>query len=255
MWRSAVLATLLGACGASLADDPSQHSAVDAPQTSTGDSTTIGIPDAATVSMPDAPAAPARVVYLNFDGVTLTKANASDATNNKAAWMTSSPGTAPPYNNTTGKTTIVDGVTARLTGIATVVTTRPASGEYVMVVYGGTAQQVHSFYGQAVAQLDCNDTVKNDVAWISSNVNPTDAIDTTMGAIGFGLGLSSVNKGDDCMCSWADNCTPNNNPCVLRDNQTRDTNVGNDPNLGTPQICPGATQNELTTFKTAFATP
>lgn len=248
---------MLGACGANLADDPSQHTVIDAPQASTVDSTVIGTTDAATVVPPDAPATPTRVVYLNFDGVTtLTKGTPSDAKANKAAWMIGNTGTAPAYGGgATAKQTIIDGVTARLTGIATVVTTRPTTGEYVMVIYGGTAQQVKSFYGQAVAQLDCNDTVKSDVAWLAGNLDPTDAIDTTMGAIGFGLGLSSVNKPDDCMCSWANQCTPNNNPCVLRDNQTRDTNVGDDPNLGTPQKCPGATQDELTVFKTAFATP
>ena len=38
---------------------------------------------------PDAPAcANGRVVFLNFDGVTLTDALASDATLNRASWMT-----------------------------------------------------------------------------------------------------------------------------------------------------------------------
>lgn len=122
-----------------------------------------------------------------------------------------------------------------------------------MVMYGGTAAQAHSFYGVAVNQLDCGDSVKNDVAWIAGNVDPTSAIDTTIGAIGFGLGLSSVNRVDDCFCSWGDNCQPSNAACVLRDAQTRDTNVGNDPNTGNPQICAGTTQDELTAFKTAFS--
>jgi hypothetical protein len=194
-------------------------------------------------------------VYLNFAGVTTLTKGPSDARTNTAAWLHGNgTGTVPPYGGSQQDVdTIRDGVIARLTGIATVTVSRPTTGEYVMVMYGGTAAQAHSGYNVAVNQLDCGDLVKNDVAWIEDGIDPTSAIDTTMGAIGFGLGLSSVNKTDDCFCSWGDQCSPSAAACVLRDAQTRDTNVGTDPNTGTAQICPGATQDELTTFKTAFS--
>ena len=129
---------------------------------------------------------------------------------------------------------------------------RPTSGEYMMIIYGGTAAQVHSFYGVAVNELDCGDARKSDVAWIAGNVAPAAAVDTTMGAIGFGLGLSSTALTDDCMCSWGNNCTRTTSPCVLRDGVARDQTVSNNPNTNTPQLCPGATQDEVTTFATAF---
>jgi hypothetical protein len=246
------LSMLLAGCGAKLAEDSNNQLSVDAGSQQPIDGAINPNIDAPAGSQ-DAPAAAARVVYLNFTGATLTK-GPSDATTNTASWLyNATTGTAPAYaGGATAIGTIVTGVTSRLNGVATVVTTRPTSGEYVMIIYGGTAANVHSFYGVAVNQLDCGDTRKNDVAWIAGNVSPTAAIDTTMGAIGFGLGLSSVNSVDDCLCSWGNNCTPSNAACVLRDGQTRDPNVTNDPNTGAAQICPGTTQDELTTFRTAF---
>ncbi len=257
MWKVSVLATLLAACGAKLADDPSNHTGVDASTPPPSDSDPNDPIDAAPNAPPidGAIAAATRVVYLNFSGVTTLTKGPSDAHTNTAAWLVGTgTGTVPPYAGSQQDIdTIRDGVIARLNGIATVTVSRPMTGDYVMVMYGGTAAQAHSHYGTAVNQLDCGDTVKSDVAWIEGNINPTSAINTTMGAIGFGLGLSSVNVTDDCFCSWADTCQPSGAACTLRDAQTRDTNVGTDPNTGNPQICPGATQDEKTTFKTAFS--
>lgn len=73
-----------------------------------------------------------------------------------------------------------------------------------------------------------------------------------MGAIGFGLGLSATTTTSDCMCSWGNACQPAGD-CTLHNGIARDTNVGNNPNGGQPQDCPGlTTQDELTTFQTAF---
>jgi hypothetical protein len=251
MWKVLSLSMLLAACGAKLAEDANQPG-VDA-RLGVIDSGVIDPNVDASIPSPDAPAIAARVVYLNFTGVTLTK-GASDATTNTASWLyQSTTGTAPAYaGGAAAIGTIVSGVTARLNNVATVTTTRPTSGDYIMIVYGGTNAQVHSFYGTAVNELDCGDTRKSDVAWISGNVAPADAVDTTMGAIGFGLGLSSTALTDDCMCSWGNNCQRTTSPCVLRDGIARAQNVVTNPNTGTPQLCPGATQDEITTFTTAF---
>ena len=253
MWKLIGLATLLCACGAKLAGDQ-QDLGTDAAATTVDAGSTTTVDDAGNVVSIDAPpATPSRVVYLNFVGVpVLKKGTPSDAKANTASWLVGNgSGTVPPYGGSQADVdTIRDGVKARLAGIATVTVSRPTTGEYVMVMYGGTAAQAHSFYGEAVAKLDCGDLVASDVAWISGDEAPTAAIDTTIGAIGFGLGLSSVDRADDCFCSWGNNCT-RSGACVLRNGQTRDTNVGTDPQ-GVQMICPGATQNELTVFTTAF---
>jgi hypothetical protein len=135
------------------------------------------------------------------------------------------------------------------------VTTRPTTGEYIMIIIGGTNAQSKSFYSTAVNELDCGDAHHDDIGWITENPQletPTSTIDTTMGAIGFGLGLASTNDPSDCMCSWGDNCRRNGNPCTLSANATLDKAVGNNPNTGLPQTCSNTTQNETATFQAAF---
>jgi hypothetical protein len=207
----------------------------------------------------DAPNPNARVVYLNFDPVTLFQAAASDATKNEAAWLQAGSGSSPGYHTNVGTqqediAAVTSGVTNALDGVAKVVTTRPLTGEYVMIVYGGTAADVKSFYGDAVNELDCGDVVPNDVGWIADQVSTADAVNDTLGAIGFGLGLTSTTTTTDCMCSWGNNCTPAAGSCVLDNGIARATSVFDGPN-GQPLSCPaaGPTQDELTTFKTAFA--
>jgi hypothetical protein len=219
--------------------------------------------DAATSSdadpMRQADAAPpacfnGRVVYLNFDGVALTDAAASDATLNRASWMNQPQGTAPPFRMGDGnRANIIAGITQGVrdhlsTFPITVVTQRPAQGPYVMIVYGGTAQNVGSNYGFAVNELDCNESEKSDVAWIGDNFTTVQRhVNTTIGAIGFGLGLTATSDPDDCMCGWANGCQKDHSkPCVLS------TNIARDP--GATQLCAGAgaTQNEQAAFATAF---
>jgi hypothetical protein len=202
----------------------------------------------------DASACPSgRVLYLNFDGQALTDAVKSDSTMNLASWMTIASGTAPPYragdpDRAAKIQAIVDGLRAQLAPYPiTVVTTRPASGPYMMFVWGGVAQQVGSRFGGAVQELDCGDLTKNDVAWFSDNIGSTQRnVNFAMGAIGFGLGLTATTDPQGCMCGW-DNAADCDNtvPCKLS------TNIARDPNAN--QLCPGlTTQNEVEAFATGF---
>ncbi|HEX8111950.1 MAG TPA: hypothetical protein VF516_29665 [Kofleriaceae bacterium] len=192
-----------------------------------------------------------RTLYLNFDGQTLTQ-GPSDATQNTAQWMNKMNGAAPPYRQTdTGRDlqiqTIVDGVTRQLARFPIAVTRiRPSSGNYVMIVYGGTASMVGSNFGAAVNQLDCGDTRPDDVAWIADNVTGQRAINTTIGAIGFGLGLTATIDPADCMCSWDNGCLPDNTVrCTLGSPIARDPQAN--------QRCAGTTsQDEAAAFRTAF---
>ena len=101
-----------------------------------------------------------RVVYLNFEGATLTAAAASDATQNRASWMQISSGTAPRYKTAAADRdqliqAIVDGVRGQLSSFPiAVVTQRPVTGPYGMIVYCGTYTQVGSRYTSAVNTLD-----------------------------------------------------------------------------------------------------
>src|SRR5262249_29286808 len=121
-----------------------------------------------------------------------------------------------------------------------------SSGNYVMIVYGGTASVVGSNFGVAVNQLDCGDTHPNDVAWIADNITGQRAINSTIGAIGFGLGLTATIDPADCMCSWDNACRSDNTvPCTLGSPIARDPQAN--------QRCPGTTsQDEVAAFRTAF---
>lgn len=210
----------------------------------------------AAVSPDAAPACPnGRRVYLNFDGVTLTDAATSDATQNRASWMTNGVTTAnvPPYrlgdaDRAAQIQTIVDGLRAQLAAYPMeVVTTRPAAGPYMMIVFGGTAQQVGSRFGVGVQELDCGDLQKSDVAWIADAVSPPQRVmNTAMGAIGFGLGLTATTDPLGCMCGWDNACQSNNNvACTLSPMIARDPTAD--------QLCPGLTsQDEVAAFATEF---
>jgi hypothetical protein len=192
-----------------------------------------------------------RAVYLNFDGQLLIQ-GPSDATLDQAEWMTTPAGLAPPFRLTdAGRDlaiqTIVDGVTRQLARFPITVTrTRPSAGNYVMIVYGGSQDDVGSKFSAAVNQLDCDDGRPNDVAWIADNVTGQRAINTTIGAIGFGLGLTATLDTSDCMCSWANGCRPDNTaPCTLGSPIPRDSQAS--------QRCAGTTsQDEVAAFRTAF---
>lgn len=210
-------------------------------------------PDAPPVdSGPVCLATQARSVYLNFDGQALARATTSDATQNQAAWMNKANGTAPPYRQGSGTRAadilqISDGIKAALAGLnVDVVTTRPTTGPYMMVVFGGTAANVGSNYGGAVQKLDCGNQVVNDVAWVADNVTPNQrAINFALGAIGFGVGMTATNNTNDCMCGWDNGCNQTNNPCTFG------TAIATDPTAN--QTCPNqATQNEGQAIQQAF---
>jgi len=250
MFRLLVIATALSACQATIygGDDGVQE--VDGGQQNNIDAM-MASPDVAMID-----AAPvcvlAQSVYLNFDGQALARATASDATQNQAAWMNKANGTAPAFRAGSGNrandiTQITNGITTGLTGLGvTVVTTRPATGPYMMVVFGGAQEQVGSDFSGAVQKLDCGNLVQSDVAWIGDGVTPNQrVINFALGAIGFGVGLTATNDSNDCMCGWANGCQQTTNACSLSATINRDN--------GAQQTCPNVTtQNEPQAIDQAF---
>lgn len=243
------IALFSSACSAQVSDGGARLGDLDA---GVGDDATTAQPDAALDAAPVA-LCNKRVLYLNFEGQALTRGK-SDATLNRAEWMTDDNGTAPPYRKDDGDRAtqikdITDGVRAQLVGFPiTVTTTRPATGEYVMVVLGGRQGQVKSAFGSAVNRLDCDDSRHNDVAWVSDGVTGKQRIiNTIIGAVGFGVGLTAVDDPADCMCAWDNDCTPDdNNACKLGSPAARDPNAR--------QKCAGAddNQDEVAFLKKAF---
>jgi len=213
----------------------------------------------------DAPPACAngRQVFLEFLGVTLTKAANSDSPTNTARWLTNTSAVIPQFrqggaNRAQEITEIVDGVKQRLsTTPITVVTTRPASGPYVMVVLGGAnvnnGGTVGTIYSYATSFHDCGDATKNDIAWVSDmttaasgmNASTEYIADLVIGSIGWSLGLDGTGDGTSCMCGWASSCTNATGACTLSANGTSAITGGNET------AC-NVTQNEVTAFSTGF---
>ena len=260
------LVLLAAGCGAQLGDGPEQATSTDANTGGGGGNGTGGgngngsgsgsgsgtHMDAGTSNA----CANGRKVYLNFDGVTVTQATPSDSTQNKVSWI-SAGATIPRYQDGSGTrtadiATIVSGVKSRLamTPIE-VVTTRPATGPYVMIIFGGKRTSdggtVGTNYSYATNEHDCGDLVKNDVGWVSDAPSISYAQDLAIGAIGWGLGLNGTTNGDDCMAGWANNTNSNSGACTL--SASIATTTSNSPATTCPNQNP---QNEVAAFSTGF---
>jgi hypothetical protein len=201
----------------------------------------------------DAPPACAnnRVVYLSFEGETLTQ-GATDSTRNTAAWIGVATASVPAFhpglsNRATEIQNIVDGVRTRLSNTPIqVVTTRPASGPYVMIVLGGSNNNVGSQYTYATSDHDCGDLVKNDVGWVSDAPSLSYVPDLIVGTIGWGLGLQGTNDPGDCMCAWANSCSSNPGACSLS------PSIATTPSTGNTTCAGQNPQNEVAAFSTQF---
>jgi MYXO-CTERM domain-containing protein len=126
-----------------------------------------------------------RIVYLNFDGVTLKASNATDdALANESAILTGAVSAGQtraiaPFNvndldSTEGLTReeIISRVVEELYASHApynieFVTQRPASGNYSMVVFGGSCQTVAGQSGCAgIALLDCGDFMPANITFV-----------------------------------------------------------------------------------------
>jgi len=124
----------------------------------------------------------------------------------------------------------------------TVVTDRPASGPYVMILFGGTQSGVGTNFGFAQNTLDCGDGTKSDVGWVSDTVPSLQLVaNFAIGAVGFGLGLTATTDTNDCMCGWGNNCQQSGAACTLS------------TNIAAKADCPNqTTENEVAAFQQAF---
>ena len=235
--RALLVFGLLAGCNARLGYAPADLDATTIDDT--GTHSTDVIVDGA----PDAPplCGNGRVIYLNFEGASLTRANTSDATQDYAVWMGQATGTLAQFRPGAGDRTtqIDDTVTAFKTGIAghpdiQVVTTKPTIGPFFEIGFGGDASNVSVPYLYAVDRLDCGDTAtKSDIGWVfEAAESPQRAANFALGALLFGLGATGTTNSNDCMCGWLTNCQASNNACTFSTSITAATgcNVPNPVN-------------------------
>lgn len=181
------------------------------------------------------PASGANVYYLNFDGAGLTP-GADDPSANQSQLVSNSV-TIPAYlagdaQRTSKIQTLIDEVEAILAPYdVAVVTTRPSSGEYDMLIAGGTSQMVGLPAGQpAVAVVDCTATPPPHISLLFDLSTGHDAARQIVGALGVSHGISATTKSSDCMCIADGSCTTLASVCTV---STTNTDVSSNVFCGT----------------------
>jgi hypothetical protein len=139
-----VLVMACAGCG----DDAAHPDALQLPDAAPADAPgPDAAPDAPTAACPnpstDAGGGGTYTVYLNADGVTLTKSNCDNATTNCTHLIMQSQAVVPPFmNGAANRDSVIAEIAAHIEEVLLpysidVVTTRPASGPYYMIVLGG----------------------------------------------------------------------------------------------------------------------
>jgi hypothetical protein len=213
-WVMLLCVTACGDDGAGPAD-----ASVDSPADAT--------PDAPGFDCATSPNTGTHKVFLAVDGVTLTKGAASDATMNKTVLFqgatqmaTIAPWRSAAADRTAQIAAVVCGVRTSLARFdVSVVTTRPASGAYEMIVIGGQATDfgIAVPSGTAISMVAINDCLNNnqlDVGWVAETPAPSmptftltsiETANLAVAALGIGDGLAASKSISNCMCPAGSN--------------------------------------------------
>lgn len=154
-----------------------------------------------------------RVVYLNFDGVTLSRSNTNDdARLNVSAIVNSSTEVVPAFDpgdlsGTSGlsRAQIIDRVVSDLYVIhqpydIDFVTSRPASGNYSMVVFGGSCSSVVGQGCAGIALRDCDDRMPSNITFVfPPGLRVSDLATTAAQEAAHAWGLGHTDDRDDVM--------------------------------------------------------
>jgi hypothetical protein len=161
-----------------------------------------------------------RNVYLNFSGVTLqASANGPDDATTNTTWMIADVVgdngslTIPPFNwndlgslsGATSQQEIIDYTLAELRSYhnpynVAFTTTRPTSGTYHMVVFGGTCQGVVGTSCAGIAPLDCSDFSPSNIVFaFPGGLRAVDLATTAAQELAHAFGLSHTYDTTDIM--------------------------------------------------------
>lgn len=164
-----------------------------------------------------------RIVYLNFEGVTLTYSSQNDdAVQNLSAIVNSQTEVIAPFSTSQLSSTqglsrqqIIDRVVSDMYTLhedfdVDFVTSRPASGPYSMVVFGGSCQStVGSNNCAGVALLDCGDQMPNNITFVfPPGLRVADLATTAAQEAAHAFGLGHTNDQDDVMYPAIQNYIP-----------------------------------------------
>ncbi|HUH01963.1 MAG TPA: Ig-like domain-containing protein [Kofleriaceae bacterium] len=154
-----------------------------------------------------------RITYLVFDGITLTRSTSTDdAVTNRSAIVNSSTEIIPAFNindlSSTGGYTraqiiarvIDDLYNLHLPYDIEFVTTRPASGYYSMIVFGGTCETVAGTSCAGIALRDCGDVMPSNITFVfPPNLKISDLATTAAQEAAHAWGLGHTDDRYDVM--------------------------------------------------------
>jgi hypothetical protein len=155
------------------------------------------------------------ILYINFDGVTLSSGTDNAPTNVSEIGHPTVPSFAPPTGAKFTRQQGIDSVVDRLRGFykpfnVQIVTTRPSSGDYTMIAVGGKNTLIPGLTGAAgVSPLDCTNSNLDNVVYDFSEEQPPDYGGLPQIAItaahesGHSFGLEHTDNPSDIMYSVA----------------------------------------------------
>jgi hypothetical protein len=158
-------------------------------------------------------------IYLNFDGVVVQKAAMDDARSNESGLVAASSEMFPrflswrPDRDTIHIPAIMDRLTTALASFPIDLTrVRPTTGNYRMVVFGGTSQltTVGSTSAWSYVTTDCGHRDLDDIGFVFDHVIPAEVGDAALNVIGHFAGLDTSSTAGDCMQAM-----PGSTACVF----------------------------------------
>ncbi|MDQ3365643.1 MAG: hypothetical protein M3680_09455 [Myxococcota bacterium] len=152
-------------------------------------------------------------LFLQFEGQTVTRGE-NDATQNTARWVAQGRPTAtiPAWRPMAAdRAAHIETVTCRVREAlypfdVDVVTTRPSSGDYEMVVIGGSSADLGHAQGiSGFSGVDCENSNVRDIAWVADRIEsgalePALVANNIGGVVGVGNGLDASSDPANCMC-------------------------------------------------------
>jgi hypothetical protein len=205
-WLAFLCAPALVDCGSAKStanDAATQPDALAGPDSSDASSCTVG---------------GRSTIYLNFDGVVVQKSAIDDARANQSTLVAASSQTFPRYlswrpDRETHLSIIMDRLTTALASFPIELTrVRPATGDYRMIVFGGSFDLTMgaSSSSWSFATTDCGHRDANDVGFVFDKLVPAYAAGAALNVIGHFAGLDTSTTAGDCM-----QATPGSPPCVF----------------------------------------
>lgn len=194
-----------------------------------------GAPDASV----DGAATRSTVLFLNFDGATLTKGIPDDPAANVSFLIRPDGATVPPWRaGDPGRATSVATITAGVRSVLApydivVVTARPLTGPYDMIMFGGHARDL---FGAGPIDVhgggDCTFD-SPDISFVTESVTDDEvAANLAIGAFAHAHDLPRIDSGAHCNCDPAGSCVPYTGDLCI---------IGGAGSMTTGTRCPDAT--------------